>query len=188
MNPMTSSRNLLLFAAVLSGAMFFSACAGNRPVPVVEKEAPLAQRYSKLVFSGLEMDAKFASDYPTAVSECEASAMAAVISKKLFAAVGNGNAGANDKDTLLVKGAVVNMRIVSGAARFWFGAMAGGSDMSVQLTFTDAATGNVVREKLLSTANSGFGAAWSMGSSDRSLPADMGRIIGEYIAAITPAE
>jgi hypothetical protein len=80
------------------------------------------------------------------------------------------------------------MRIVSGAARFWVGAMAGSSDMSMRLTFTDAATGTVTREKLLSTANNPFGAAWTFGGSDRSLPADMGRIIGEYIAAITPAK
>jgi hypothetical protein len=87
-----------------------------------------------------------------------------------------------------VKGSVVNMRIVSGAARFWAGPMAGSSDMSVRLTFTDAATGTVVREKLLSSANNPFGGAWTYGSTDRSLPADMGRIIGEYIAAITPAK
>jgi hypothetical protein len=66
--------------------------------------------------------------------------------------------------------------------------MAGTSDMSVKLAFSDAATGAVVREKLLSSANNPWGAAWTYGGSDRSLPADMGRIIGEYIAAITPAK
>jgi hypothetical protein len=114
--------------------------------------------------------------------------MAAVISKNLFGAVEKEKEGVKYNDALLVKGSVVNMRIVSGAALFWVGAMAGSSDMSVRLTFTDAATGTVAREKLLSTANNPFGAAWTFGDSDRSLPADMGRIIGEYIAAITPAK
>jgi hypothetical protein len=185
-----------LFAAVVFVAVAFSACRGDSAgnVKAEEKDAaeekitPLAQRYSKLVFQGFTADAQVSTDYPTALSECESAAMAAVISKNLFGAVEKEKDGVKYGDALLVKGSVVNMRIVSGAARFWVGAMAGSSDMSVKLTFTDAATGTVVREKLLSSANNPFGAAWTFGGSDRSLPADMGRIIGEYIAAITPAK
>jgi len=194
MNRGNGFRNVALFAAVVFGAAVFSACGGNRAgnVKAEEKEAaeekiaPLAQRYSKLVFQGFSADAQTSTDYPTALSECESAAMAAVISKNLFGAVEKEKDGVKYNDALLVKGSVVNMRIVSGAARFWVGAMAGTSDMSVRLAFTDAATGTVVREKLLSTANNPWGAAWTFGGSDRSLPADMGRIIGEYIAAITP--
>jgi hypothetical protein len=185
-----------LFVAVVFVAAAFSACGGNRAgnVKAEEKEAaeekitPLAHRYSKLVFQGFAADSQISTDYPTALSECESAAMAAVISKNLFGAVEKEKEGVQYNDALLVKGSVVNMRIVSGAARFWVGAMAGSSDMSMRLTFTDAATGTVTREKLLSTANNPFGAAWTFGDSDRSLPADMGRIIGEYIAAITPAK
>ena len=196
MDPGYSFRNVVLFIAVVFVAAVFSACGGNRAgnVKAEEKEAeeekitPLEHRYSKLVFQGLTADSQISTEYPTALPECESAAMAAVISKNLFGAVEKEKEGVKYHDALLVKGSVVNMRIVSGAARFWVGAMAGTSDMSVRLTFTDAATGAVVREKLLSTANNPFGAAWTFGGSDRSLPADMGRIIGEYIAAITPAK
>ncbi|MBI5245219.1 MAG: DUF4410 domain-containing protein [Elusimicrobia bacterium] len=186
MNTRTSFGNLVLSAAVLLGAMVLSACGGNRALRVQEKEVPLTQRYSKLVFQDFEIDPKLATDYPKAVSECESSAMSALISKRLFDTVTKAKAGANYKNALLLKGSVVNMRIVSGGARLWLGAMVGSSDMSVQLTLTDAATGEVVREKLLSTANNAMGAAWTMGSSDRTLPSDMGRIIAEYIGAIIP--
>jgi len=191
-----SLRNVALFATVVFVAAAFSACGGDRAgnVKAEEKEAaeekitPLAHRYSKLVFQGFTADSQISTDYPTALSECESAAMAAVISKNLYGAVEKEKDGVKYNDALLVKGSVVNMRIVSGAARFWVGPMAGTSDMSVKLTFTDAATGTVVREKLLSSANNPWGAAWTYGGSDRSLPADMGRIIGEYIAAITPAK
>jgi len=191
-----SLRNVALFATVVFVAAAFSACGGDRAgnVKAEEKEAaeekitPLAHRYSKLVFQGFTADSQISADYPTALSECESAAMAAVISKNLFGAVEKEKDGVKYNDALLVKGSVVNMRIVSGAARFWVGAMAGSSDMSVRLTFTDAATGTVVREKLLSSANNPWGAAWTYGGSDRSLPADMGRIISEYIAAITPGK
>ena len=197
MNRGNGFRNAALFAAVVFVAAVFSACGGDRAgnVKAEEKEAaaeekiiPLERRYSKLVFQGLTADSQISVDYPTALSECESAAIAAVISKNLFGAVEKEKEGVKYNDALLVKGSVVNMRIVSGAARFWVGAMAGSSDMSARFTFTDAATGTVVREKLLSTANNPWGAAWTFGDSDRSLPADMGRIVGEYIAAITPAK
>ena len=196
MNRGNFFRNVGLFVAVVFVAAAFSACGGNRAgnVKAEEKEAaeekitPLEHRYSKLVFQEFTADSQISTDYPTALSECESAAMAAVISKNLFGAVEKERDGVKYNNALLVKGSVVNMRIVSGAARFWVGAMAGSSDMSVKLTFTDAVTGKVVREKLLSSANNPWGGAWTFGSSDRSLPADMGRIIGEYIAAITPAK
>jgi hypothetical protein len=196
MNRGNAFRKVALFIVVVFGAAAFSACGGSRAdnvkaeenVAAEEKINPLAHRYSKLVFQGFTADSQISTDYPTALSECESAAMAAVISKNLFGAVEKKKDGVKYNDALLVKGSIVDMRIVSGAARFWAGAMAGTSDMRVQLTFTDAATGTVVREKLLSSANNPWGAAWTYGSSDRSLPADMGRIIGEYIAALTPAK
>lgn len=196
MNPGCSFRNVVLFAAVVFVAAAFSACGGDRAGNVKaegkeaaeEKIIPLEHRYAKLVFRRMTADSQITTDYPTAVSECESAAMAAVISKNLYDAVEMEKDRVRYNDALLVEGSVVNMRIVSGAARFWVGAMAGSSDMSVKLTFRDAATGTVVREKLLSSSNNPWGAAWTFGGSDRSLPADMGRIIGEYIAAITPAK
>jgi hypothetical protein len=194
MNRGNAFRNAALFAAVAFVAAAFSACGGSSAgnVKAEEKEAgeeritPLANRYSTLVFQRFTAETQISTDYPTALSECESAAMAAVISKNLFGAVEKEKDGVKYNNALLVKGSVVDMRIVSGAARFWAGPMAGTSDMRVQLTFRDAATGAVVREKLLSSANNPWGASWTYGSSDRSLPADMGRIIGEYIAAITP--
>jgi hypothetical protein len=196
MNRGNSFRNVALVVAVFFVAAAFSACRGrsagnvkaDENVAAEEKIIPLEHRYSILVFQGLTADSQVSTDYPTALSECESAAIAAAISKNLFRSVEKEKDGVKHGDALLVKGSVVNMRIVSGAARFWVGAMAGSSDMSVKLTFADSSTGKVVREKLLSSANNPFGAAWSFGSSDRSLPADMGRIIGEYIAAITPAK
>lgn len=196
MNRGNAIRKVALFVAVVFVAAVFSACGGRsagnvkaeEQVTAEEKITPLAHRYSKLVFQEFTANSQITTDYPTALSECESAAMAAVISKNLFSVVEKRQGEVKYNDALLVKGAVVEMRLVSGAARFWAGAMAGTSDMRVQLTFKDAASGTVVREKLLSTANNPWGAAWTYGSSDRTLPADMGRIIGEYIAAITPAK
>lgn len=196
MNKGIPFRNVSLFVAAALMAAVFSACGGGGADAVKpeekslaeEKITPISHRYSKLVFDGFTADSQIVADYPTALTECESAAMAAVISKNLFDSVEKKKDGAKYGDALVVKASVLDMRIVGGAARFWAGAMAGTSDMRVQLKFTDAATGSVVNEKLLSTANNPWGATWTYGSSDRSMPADMGRIIGEYIAAITPAK
>jgi hypothetical protein len=196
MNHGNPFRKAALFATVVLVAAVISACGGSstgnvkaeEAAPAAEKQVPLDRRYSKIVFQEFSADPQIQTDYPTALSECESAAIATVISRNVFGAVEKGKAGAKYTDALLVKGTIVSMRIVSGGARFWAGAMAGQSDITVQLKFTDSATGAVVREKLLSSANNPFGAAWTYGSSDRSLPSDMGKIIGEYIAAITPAK
>jgi hypothetical protein len=59
--------------------------------------------------------------------------------------------------------------------------------MDVLLELKDADSEVVVRKKVLSTTNNAFAAAWSFGSSDRSLPSDLGTLIGEYIFRIIPS-
>ena len=174
----------------------FAACGGGKAVksdePAVAaqsaaKETALEKRYDAVVFQKFDVDPKIEADYPGVVVDCEDSAIAALRLKNLFQKVEKEGAGARyDAQTLLVKPRVVSMRIVSGGARFWVGAFAGASDMVVELKMSDAVSGKIVHEKVLSTANNPYAAAWVWGSSDRSLPADMGKIISEYIGAIMP--
>ena len=176
----------------------FAACGGGgkavkseEPAGAVQsaaRETALEKRYDAVVFQKFDIDPKIEADYPGVVVDCEDSAIAALRLKNLFQKVEKEGAGARyDAQTLLVKPRVVNMRIVSGGARFWVGPLAGTSDMVVELKMSDAVTGKIVHEKVLSTANNPFAAVWVWGSSDRSLPADMGKIIAEYIGSIMPA-
>ena len=58
--------------------------------------------------------------------------------------------------------------------------------MSLLMELIDASTGNVVREKALSTGNNPFAAVMTGGGTDRSLSSDLGKIIAEYISLIQP--
>jgi hypothetical protein len=180
----------------------FSACGGGKAVksdtaaPAVSpaassaaasKEVPLGKKYDRIVFQKFEFDPKIEADYPGAVAECEKSALDATIAKKIFASAEKEATGAKYAGALLVKARVTNLRIVSGAARFWGGAFAGSSDMSLQMKLIDASTGALVRETELSTNNNPWAAAWTFGSSDRSLPSDLGKIVAEYMATIQPS-
>lgn len=147
----------------------------------------LAKRYRVVAVDDFETTAEIAKDYPDAARECQSGAVQALKDKKLWASVDSGKAALVRRDgTLWIKAKVTDMRIVSGAARIWGGAFAGSSHMEVELKLIDGATGATVREKKLSSANNPWAAAWVGGSSDHSLPADVGRMIAEYVASVMP--
>jgi hypothetical protein len=189
----------LFVMGVLSMLLLFSftACGGGKAVKSDESagtaqktaaETSLGKRYDVIFFQKFEADPKIETDYPGAVAECETNAISELRSKNFFRKVEKEGAGGRyEGQTLLVQPKVLSLRIVSGAARFWGGAFAGTSDMVVELKMTDAVSGKLIHEKVLSTANNPFAAAWVWGSSDRSLPADMGKIISEYIVSVMPA-
>jgi hypothetical protein len=84
--------------------------------------------------------------------------------------------------SILVDMKIVDMRIESGATV----AFPGNSFMDVLLELRDADTEEVVHQKVLSTSNKALGITWSSGGSGRSLPSDLGTLIGEYIFRIAP--
>jgi Domain of unknown function (DUF4410) len=197
MKQQDSIKKMLMGVLSIVLVVSFSSCSGGRAVKSDEtagpgqqaaKPTPLQKRYTKIVFQKLDADPKIEADYPEVVADCEKAAIAALRSKNLFQKVEKEGAGGRyDAQTLLVKPRLVSMRIVSGAARMWGGAFAGASDMVVELKMTDAVSRMIVHEKVLSTANNPFAAAWVGGSSDRSLSTDMGKMISDYIESIMPA-
>lgn len=186
-------RTVFETASLLLAGLFLlfaiSACGGRSAVKsdaVVPAETPLEKKYNKIVFKKFQVDPKIEADYPGVVAECENTAVTATRSKHIFDLVETEDTGKKYTDAIIVKTRITNLRIVSGSARFWFGAAAGGSDMSVLMELTDASTGNVLREKALSTGNNPFAAVMTGGGTDRSLSSDLGMIIAEYISLIQP--
>lgn len=189
MKSRTIFEKVSLLVAGLFLLLVFSACGGGSAVKSDEglpKETPLEKKYNKIVFKKFQVDPKIEADYPGVVADCENTAITAIKSKNIFNVVEMENAGTKHTDTLLVKTRITNLRIVSGSARFWFGAAAGGSDMSLLMELIDASTGNVVREKALSTGNNPFAAVMTGGGTDRSLSSDLGKMVAEYISLIQP--
>ena len=163
--------------------------SGAKPGATAAKDQDplLAKPYRVIVVEEFETTAEITKDYPTATRECQTNTVWSLQEKKFYQAVESGKAAAARRDgTLLVKAKVTGMRVVSGAARIWGGAFAGSSFMEIDLTLIDAATNTTVREKKLSSANNPWAAAWVGGSSDHSLPADMGKIVAEYVHSVMP--
>ena len=84
--------------------------------------------------------------------------------------------------TLVIQVAVNSIHVVSGGARFWVGAFAGKSNVDVDLKLTDKQSGQVVAGERINKSSDAMAGAWSIGSSDRSLPEYVVEIVLEYLA------
>ena len=159
----------------------------EQPPEPVAVDPPLGKAYKAILIDTFKIPADLEKDYREALNKCQHAAIWTLQDKKTYQSVDRYQASnTTPKDALIVKVTVTEMRLVSGAARFWGGALAGSSHMNMNIDFIDAVTNAVVREKDISSSNNALGAAWSHGSSDKSLPDDMGTILGEYINSIIP--
>lgn len=172
--------------------MMTIACGGQQAktdpqAAAVKPDPPLTRKYQNIVVSDLTATPEIMKDFPEAINTCQANMVSTLENKKTFSQVALEKDGIKHQPgTLTVKTNVSDMRIVGGAARFWGGAFAGSSFMNIDLKLVDAATGKVVREKSITSANNSWAASWTGGSSDRSLPSDMGKIIAEYVSSVIP--
>lgn len=137
-----------------------------------------ALKYHKVVITPFTVE-KAVEEPGTAPSDCEKAAGEYLAQKKIFATV-QGTGSPIDPDTLVVNTTVVALRIVSGGARFWGGALAGNSTMTLKVVAKDS-TGAVVGDRVVTSDNNAMGAAWSFGASDRGLPTDMGPMVADAI-------
>ena len=153
----------------------------------IPMRAPLKADYNNIIFRSFECNTQFQRDYPYAPISCKESMISQLQSKGAYQHVTDDTNKKLSGKNVLVDMKIVDMRIASGSARFWGGAFAGNSFMDVLIELRDADTEEVVHRKVLSTSNNAFGAAWSFGGSDRSLPSDLGTLIGEYIFRIVPS-
>jgi hypothetical protein len=60
--------------------------------------------------------------------------------------------------------------------------------MNVKLSLVDSASGSTLRTETIFSSNNAWGAAYSFGASDRSLPTDMGQIVAEYLYTVVPSK
>jgi len=89
-------------------------------------------------------------------------------------------AGASGKK-LLIEPQLTSLRIVSGGARFWAGALAGQSSIALKLTIKDATTGQIIGSPIIEKAAGSFAGAYTIGSSDTNLINYVADITAQYL-------
>ena len=93
------------------------------------------------------------------------------------------SAGKAATKTLLVEPTITQIRKVSGAARFWGGAFAGNSSITINVAFKDKTTGKSVGAKEFGDSANAFAGAWSFGAGDRSMLEEAAQQVCAYVLA-----
>jgi hypothetical protein len=150
--------------------------------------APLTAKYDNIIIGHFESSGQIQTDYPKAAQDCEQQMVNQLKSKKCYKNVTDDKAKKLSGKTAVIGLKIVDMRITSSSARMWGGAFAGSSFMEVLLEVRNAGSDEIVHQKLLSTSNNAWAAAYTGGSSDQNLPADFGILIGEYLSKVIPAK
>jgi len=71
--------------------------------------------------------------------------------------------------TVEIQPRVVSLRVISGTTRFFAGAFAGQSEISMDLILVDKETGEEIGRTRIQRAAGAFAGAWSIGMTDKSL-------------------
>lgn len=82
---------------------------------------------------------------------------------------------------LKIEPMIRHVKFISGKARFWAGAFAGGTAVLVTVKLSDAATGEVIAEPEFYQHANAMGAAWTMGGTDKAMLVRTTDLISNYI-------
>jgi hypothetical protein len=84
---------------------------------------------------------------------------------------------------LKIEPTIRHVKFISGKARFWAGAFAGGTAVLVTVKLSDAASGEVIAEPEFYQHANAMGAAWSYGATDKAMLIRTTDLITDYVKA-----
>ncbi len=86
-----------------------------------------------------------------------------------------------DKNSLLIEPFVDDIRIIGGGARFFAGALAGDSRVTLRVTFTDLSQDKIIASPAFYQSAAAYVGAWSIGAHDNTMLTRIGDLASEYI-------
>jgi hypothetical protein len=175
------------FLLTLLLLLFTISCGSSRAIQTgeestIKNDGHLEKKYRKIIIQKFAVDPQLEKDYPEAIIACESTAINELLRKSSILQIEKTRVvSSREAGALIIKTRVSTLRMVRSSISGKGGVPAGGSEMAVELKLIDAATGQTVLEKNLSAAGNAPAARGAGGSSDRTLPFDLGRMIAEYI-------
>lgn len=153
----------------------------------IQATTVLKSKYDNIIIRNIASSPQIKTDYPKSAQDCKTHIMAQLKNKKAYKNVTDNSNKKLPGKSAVVDLKIIDMRITSGAARFWGGAFAGSSFMDVLVEVRNTGSEKVIYKQVLTTSNNAWAASYNGGSSDTSLPADFGTLIGEYLSKLIPA-
>jgi hypothetical protein len=147
--------------------------------PVDEKYESLGKVYKKIILQKFEVDQELEKEFSEAVVTCESMAMNELLKKNAAPIIEKARLSkSKDATAIIVKTRITSIKMASSSARGLSGDHVGKSEMAAEVRIIDASTRNTLRKEFLTTDN----LSPSTPLSERALPAELGKMIGEFIS------
>jgi hypothetical protein len=106
-----------------------------------------------------------------------------MLEAKITPLLGEWRAASGDgSGTLVIQPDAVKLKIVSSGARFWGGALAGESNVDINLRLINKASGKVIANPRIARSAGSMSGAWSIGATDQNLLRYVVDISYQYLA------
>ncbi len=181
-----TGRNALLALALIFGFTGSAIAAGS----VVDYVEPKSQSnpppamplntFQRFEISPIAMDAPYAGQSANEAAKSSIQANLDLRAQPVLAEWNSKPAGADAK-TLKIEPTIRHIRFVSGGARFWGGAWAGGSAVLMTVKLTDASTGQVIAEPEFYQHANKMAGKWSFGATDKAMLVRVASMITDYL-------
>jgi hypothetical protein len=150
--------------------------------PVYETYEPLDKVYKKIILQKFEVDQDLEKEFPEAVISCESTTMNELLKKNAAPIIEKARLSTSkDAAALIVKTRITSIKMAGTSARGLSGEHVGKSEMVAEVRLIDAQTKKILRKEVITTDNL-FLSSTSGKLSERSVPAELGKMISEYIS------
>jgi hypothetical protein len=181
-----TGKNALLALALIFGFTGSAIAAGSvvdyvepknqsNPPPAMPLDA-----FQRFEITPIAMDAPYAGQSGNEAAKTSIQANLDLRAQPVLADWNSKPAGAEAK-ILKIEPIIRHIRFISGGARFWGGAWAGGSAVLMTVKLTDASTGQVIAEPEFYQHANKMGAAWSFGATDKAMLVRVSAMITDYL-------
>lgn len=181
--PATATRLLLVLLAGAVGCASDPAdraeVAGAEASRMARPDEPLS-KFGRFELAPLEMSPEVAADSKKVDQVRKLEARLAARLQPLLD--GWNAAGRGSGRVLVVEPTVQQLRIVSGGARFWAGALAGESLVDIDLMLVEKGSGKRIGQARVTRGSGAMAGGWSVGATDRNLLDYVVDICHEYLA------
>lgn len=82
--------------------------------------------------------------------------------------------------TLLIEPIIKEIKFISGSARFWGGALTGDSAVVMEVFYKNKESGQVISKAEFYQHANAYGAAWSVGGTDKAMLARIATLVSEF--------
>jgi hypothetical protein len=160
------------------------AVATEKFLPSVETNAPPKEplaNFDKFEFAKITMDAPFAGQKANEAALQRIQAHFTNRITPMSVALGSRQARNDPPRVLLIEPKIEKIKYIGTGARIWAGAMAGSSQVLVSVRVTDKATGELIANPEFYQRASGWGGAYTAGSTDNDMLGRITDLVASYL-------